>query len=67
MKGGCPLKGNKLDPGRVRVLLDLDRDLVRRIDHIAVDWDAFRKQAIERLLLRVVGEEEKEKGGVRGA
>ena len=56
------MKGNKLDPRRVRVLLDLDKDLVRRIDHIAVDWDALRKEAIERLLSMAVADVERRKG-----
>ena len=33
-----------------KVLIDVDRQLLRRIDHIAVDWDMFRKKAIVRLL-----------------
>ncbi len=33
-----------------KVLIDVDKDLLRRIDHIAVDWDMFRKKAIVRLL-----------------
>ena len=33
-----------------KVLIDVDKELLRRIDHIAVDWDMFRKKAIVRLL-----------------
>ena len=33
-----------------QVVIRLDRDLVKRIDHIAVEWDDFRGAAIERLL-----------------
>lgn len=54
-------KGNKLQQGQVRILVDLDKELVKRIDHIAVDWDDYRKQAIEKLLLRAVEIVEKEK------
>ncbi len=59
------MRGNKLDPSKQRVLLDLDRELVRRIDHIAVDWDDYRKDAIARLLQIAVDKVEEEKQGAR--
>ncbi len=33
-----------------QVVVHLDRDLVKRIDHIAIDWGMRRKYAIERML-----------------
>ena len=41
------MQGHRLASDRVRVLLDLDKELVRQIDHIAVDRDEYRKQTIE--------------------
>ncbi len=41
-----------------QVVVHLDRDLVKRIDHIAVDWDMFRKYAIERMLTIAVDQVE---------
>ena len=45
-----------------QVVVHLDRDLVKRIDHIAIDWGMRRKYAIERMLTIVVGQIE---GGLR--
>ena len=36
--------------GKQQVVIRLEKDLVKRIDHIAVEWDVFRGEAIERLL-----------------
>lgn len=33
-----------------QVVIRLDKDLVKRIDHISVEWDKYRGEAIERLL-----------------
>ena len=38
----------KVDPEVVHVRLD--RELVRQVDHLAVDWGLFRGPAMERLL-----------------
>jgi hypothetical protein len=56
------MRGNRLPEGKQRVLIDIDRDLLRRIDHIAVDWDAYRKDAIIQLL--EIGVEEVNRKGV---
>ena len=37
-----------------QVVVHLDRDLVKRISHVAVDWAIPRKRAIERMLYIVV-------------
>ena len=58
------MRGNPLPEGKQRVLVDIDRTLLRRIDHIAVDWDAYRKDAITRLLRIAV---ETVEGGKKGA
>ena len=39
-----------------QVVIRLEKDLVKRIDHIAVEWDVFRGEAIERLLTIAVGQ-----------
>jgi len=33
-----------------QVVVRLEKELLKRVDHIAVDWDAFRDEATERLL-----------------
>ena len=38
------------------VVVRLDRDLVKRIDHYAVEWGEFRGPTIERMLTIVVGQ-----------
>ena len=38
------------DEGREMVHVRLDARLVRRIDHLAVDWRSYRNEAVERLL-----------------
>lgn len=35
---------------KIQVVVRLDKDVVKRVDHIAVDWDSFRGEAMERLL-----------------
>ena len=45
----------------MKIAQDLDRELVRRIDHIAIDLDLYRYQTIERLL-RIAVEEVEQKG-----
>jgi hypothetical protein len=35
---------------KVQVVVRLDKDVVKSIDHIAVDWEAFRGEAMETLL-----------------
>ena len=35
---------------RVMVHVRLSKPLVREIDHLAVDWDTYRNEAVERLL-----------------
>lgn len=35
---------------REMVHVRLDRELVRKIDHLAVDWRMYRNEAIERVL-----------------
>lgn len=47
-------------PKKHRVMVDLDSGLLRRIEHIAVDWDSWRKDAIVRLLELGVEQVEKE-------
>jgi len=61
------MRGNRLPDGKQRVLVDIDRELLRRIDHIAVDWDEFRKDAIVRLLEIAVNVVEAEEGARRTA
>ena len=39
-----------------QVVVRLDRDLVKHIDHFAVDWGEFRGPTIERMLTIVVGQ-----------
>ena len=50
-------------PKKHRVMVDLDSGLLRRIEHIAVDWDSWRKDAIVRLLELGVEQVEKEQAG----
>ncbi len=33
-----------------QVVIRLDKDLVKLIDHLSVDWENYRGEAIERLL-----------------
>ncbi len=40
----------KTEDDRVQVIVRLDRNLVKRIDHLAVDLDVFRQTLIESLL-----------------
>lgn len=47
-------------PPKQRVVIDVDKVLLKRIDHIAVDWDRYRKEAIEVLLEIAVGKVEAE-------
>ena len=37
---------------RKQVLVRLDRDIVKRTDHLAVEWDVYRGEAME-ILLRI--------------
>lgn len=45
---------------RQRLVIELDKQLLKRIDHISVDWDYYRKGAIERLLEIAVAKVEEE-------
>lgn len=49
-----------IPPERQRVLIEVDKDLLKRIDHISIDWDVYRKEAIERLLAMAVQKVEQE-------
>lgn len=49
------------DPGeKQQVVVRLDKELVKRIDHVAVDWESFRGEAIERLLRMAVEQVEQQ-------
>lgn len=45
---------------RTLVQVRLPRSLVKRIDHLSVEWDTTRTQTLERLLLRVIDAAEAE-------
>lgn len=45
---------------RSLVQVRLQRSLVKRIDHLSVEWDMNRTQTLERLLLRVIDAAEAE-------
>lgn len=46
---------------RQQVILRLDKDLVKTIDHLAVDAEEYRQQTIERLLRSAVKTEKYQK------
>lgn len=37
-------------PEKVQVVVRIDKDVVKQVDHLAVDWDSFRGETMERLL-----------------
>ena len=43
---------------RAMVHIRLSKGLVKRVDHLAVDWETDRGRAVERLLESAVSEEE---------
>ena len=46
-----PTKTRQAETGtKQQVVAWLDKDLVRAIDHLAVDWEMYRQDAIEKLL-----------------
>ncbi len=47
--------------GRKQVVIRIDKDLLRRVDMLGVEWDAFRSQVIDRLLRWAVENAEKQK------
>lgn len=46
------------DEDRPMVHIRLPKPLVRRVDHLAVDWDTDRARAVERLLRDAVPQAE---------
>ena len=54
----------KDDTARKQVVVILDRELVKRIDHWAADRDLYRRHAIELLLLAALDGEDAS-GGAR--
>ena len=46
---------------RKQVLVRLDRDVVKRVDHLAVEWDVFRGEAMEILLRIALDQAERKK------
>lgn len=46
---------------RKQVLLRLDRDIVKRVDHLAVEWELFRGEAMEILLRIALDQAERQK------
>lgn len=39
------------DTEKVPVQVRLPRGLIRKIDHLAIDWDLYRNELIEQLLM----------------
>lgn len=48
-EGGC-MPNDGIEGDRMLVQVRLPRDLVKRIDHLCVDWDLYRVELIEQLL-----------------
>lgn len=36
--------------GRKQIVIRLDKEVVRRVDLVGVEWDTYRSETIERLL-----------------
>ena len=44
---------NKADPNRPMIHIRLPRELVKRLDHVAIEWRMDRGHTIERLLDKI--------------
>jgi hypothetical protein len=52
-------------PEKEMVHIRLSKPLIKKLDHLAVDFDEYRSNAVERILEWAVGEIEK-RGGASG-
>ena len=43
-------EGSTISEATVVVHVRLPKDLVKKVDHLSVDWDMFRNEAVARLL-----------------
>ena len=56
-----PRKAPSPKATRKQVLLRLDRDVVKRVDHLAVEWELYRGEAMEILLRIALDQAERQK------